>query len=128
LRSKKGEQLAHTVASTLPCQSSLAQAGSAVWWYGDIRHEFQQAQTILATVISRPPRVKALEGASIPRFGSEEHSVMTLPEASTLKIGDRVELIPSHGCRTCNLHRQYVVHQDGLVTDIWPIEGSGRLT
>ena len=33
------------------------QAGSYAamdWWYGDIRPEFQQAMSILATVISRP--------------------------------------------------------------------------
>ncbi|NLZ00612.1 MAG: DSD1 family PLP-dependent enzyme, partial [Pirellulaceae bacterium] len=43
------------------------------------------------------------------------------------KIGQAVELLPSHACTTCNLHRQIVVHEDRRVVDVWPIEGSGKL-
>jgi D-serine deaminase-like pyridoxal phosphate-dependent protein len=126
------------------------QAGSYAcmdWWYSDIRPEFRQAQTILATVISRPrpgiaivdvgrkgvgaefgsPRVKDLPGAKIASFGSEEHAAISFPEDSTIRVGDHFELIPSHGCTTCNLYREYILHRDGIVTDIWPIEGSGRM-
>jgi D-serine deaminase-like pyridoxal phosphate-dependent protein len=126
------------------------QAGSYAamdWWYGDIRPEFHQAQTILATVISRPapdkaivdvgrkgigaefgsPRIKGLPGAEISSFGSEEHAAIRLPRESAVAVGDQLELIPSHGCTTCNLYREYVVHRDGKVIDGWPIEGSGKL-
>ena len=37
------------------------------------------------------------------------------------------QLIPSHACTTCNLHRKFNVCEDGRVVDVWPIEGSGRL-
>ena len=126
------------------------QAGSYAamdWWYQDIRPEFQQAQTILATVISRPapdlaiidvgrkgvggewgpPRVKDLPGAEVARFGSEEHMGIALPKDHPLRVGDRIEIIPSHGCTTSNLYREYILHRNGRVTDIWPIEGSGKL-
>jgi D-serine deaminase-like pyridoxal phosphate-dependent protein len=126
------------------------QAGSYAamdWWYQDIRPEFQQAQTILATVISRPtpsmaiidvgrkgvggewgpPRVKDMRGAEVVKFGSEEHIGIALPNGQAVRVGDQIEIIPSHGCTTCNLYREYIVHRNGNVTDVWLIEGSGKL-
>lgn len=126
------------------------QAGSYAamdWWYSDIRPEFQQAMSILSTIISRPepdvaivdvgrkgvgaefgpPRVKNLPGSSVARFGSEEHTAVALPPGSNLGVGDQVELIPSHGCTTSNLYREFVVHRQGIVEDVWPIEGSGKM-
>lgn len=126
------------------------QAGSYAamdWWYGDIRPEFKQAMSILATVISRPnpglaiidvgrkgvgaewgaPRVKKLPGSQVVSYGSEEHMKIGVPRDAKLQIGDRLEIIPSHGCTTSNLYPQFVVHRDGRVTDTWPIEGRGRL-
>jgi D-serine deaminase-like pyridoxal phosphate-dependent protein len=126
------------------------QAGSYAamdWWYSDIRPEFQQAMSILTTIISRPapdlaivdvgrkgvgaefgpPRVKGLPGADVPKFGSEEHTGISLPKGSNLGVGDHIELIPSHGCTTSNLYREFVVHRQGVVEDVWPIEGSGKM-
>ena len=126
------------------------QAGSYAamdWWYGDIRPEFQQAMSILATVISRPnpgtvvidvgrkgvgaewgpPRVKNLPGSEVASYGSEEHMKISVPQSSTIRIGDRMEIIPSHGCTTSNLYSEFVIHRNGSVTDSWPIEGRGKL-
>jgi D-serine deaminase-like pyridoxal phosphate-dependent protein len=126
------------------------QAGSYAamdWWYGDIRPEFQQAMSILATVISRPrpelvivdvgrkgfgaewgpPRVKNLPGASVVSYSSEEHLKINVPPDSGLRVGDRLEIIPSHGCTTSNLYSEFVLHRNGVVTGHWPIEGRGKL-
>jgi D-serine deaminase-like pyridoxal phosphate-dependent protein len=126
------------------------QAGSYAamdWWYGDIRPEFKQAMSILATVISRPrpnlvvidvgrkgvgaewgaPRVKNLPGSQVASFGSEEHMTISVPQDSAIKIGDRLEIIPSHGCTTSNLYAEFIVHENGLLTGKWPIEGRGKL-
>lgn len=126
------------------------QAGSYAamdWWYSDIRPEFQQAMTILTTVISRsrpgfavldvgrkgvgaefgPPRVKGIPGAMISSFGSEEHATVQLSDNCDVKLGEQVELIPSHGCTTSNLYREFIIHRAGKVVDVWPIEGSGKL-
>jgi len=126
------------------------QAGSYAamdWWYSDIRPEFKQAMSILATVISRPnpgvmvidvgrkgvgadwgaPRIKNLPGCEVLSYSSEEHMKIALPQGSTVKIGDRIEIIPSHGCTTSNLYSEFIVHRHGLVTDKWPIEGRGKL-
>jgi D-serine deaminase-like pyridoxal phosphate-dependent protein len=126
------------------------QAGSYAamdWWYGDIRPEFKQAMSILATVISRPnsgliiidvgrkgigaewgpPRVRDLPGAEVVSYGSEEHMKIGAPQDSSVQVGDRIEIIPSHGCTTSNLYSEFVVHRKGLLTDHWPIEGRGKL-
>jgi D-serine deaminase-like pyridoxal phosphate-dependent protein len=139
----------YTITGNFPGMDEV-QAGSYAcmdWWYSDIRSEFQQAQTILAAIISRPstqmaivdvgrkgigaefgpPRVKDLPDATVSKFGSEEHAGVSFSESSNLPVGARLELIPSHGCTTCNLYREYVVHRNGVVTDVWPIEGSGRM-
>jgi D-serine deaminase-like pyridoxal phosphate-dependent protein len=126
------------------------QAGSYAamdWWYEDIRPEFKQAMSILATVISRPtpdfvvidvgrkgvgaewgaPRVKNLPGSEVASYSSEEHMKISIPRESATKIGDRIEIIPSHGCTTSNLYSEFIVHEGGRVTDKWPIEGRGKL-
>jgi len=126
------------------------QAGSYAamdWWYGDIRPEFKQAMSILTTVISRPvpgviivdvgrkgigaewgpPRVKNLPGSDVVSYGSEEHLKIAVPQDAAVQIGDRIEIIPSHGCTTINLYSEFIVHRTGLVEDHWPIEGRGKL-
>jgi D-serine deaminase-like pyridoxal phosphate-dependent protein len=139
----------YTITGNFPGMDEM-QAGSYAcmdWWYFDIRPEFRQAQTILATVISRPsphlaivdvgrkgigaemgpPRVKDMADATVSKFGSEEHAGISFPESNGLTVGARLELIPSHGCTTCNLYREYIVHRNGVVVDVWPIEGSGKM-
>ncbi|PWU08301.1 MAG: alanine racemase [Verrucomicrobia bacterium] len=126
------------------------QAGSYAamdWWYSDIKPEFKQAMSILATVISRPkrslmvidvgrkgvgaewgaPRVKGQPGWQVTGFGSEEHMKIAIPPDSPAKVGDRTEIIPSHGCTTSNLYSEFVAHRNGAVTDRWPIEGRGKM-
>jgi D-serine deaminase-like pyridoxal phosphate-dependent protein len=126
------------------------QAGSYAamdWWYGDIRPEFKQAMSILATVISRPnpslivvdvgrkgfgaewgaPRVRNVPGSQVAGYGSEEHLKIAVPQDSAIKVGDRLEIIPSHGCTTSNLYSEFIVHRGGLVMEQWPIEGRGKL-
>jgi D-serine deaminase-like pyridoxal phosphate-dependent protein len=126
------------------------QAGSYAamdWWYTDIRPEFKQAMSILATVISRAapgvavidvgrkgvgaewgaPRVKNRPESQVISYSSEEHMKISVPPDRAVKVGDRVEIIPSHGCTTSNLYSEFVVHRNGFVTDHWPIEGRGKL-
>ena len=55
---------------------------------------------------------------------AEEH---TFIENLAAKVGDKVRLIPSHGCTTSNLHRRLWAIRDGAVEACWPIEGSGCL-
>lgn len=128
---------------------SEIQAGSYALmdhYYAQRRPEFAVALSVITTVISSNnadhavldvgvkgvgaefgvPVLADCPEDEIPRFESEEHaSVRT--RGRPLKVGDRIRLIPSHGCTTCNLHRRFFAVRDGIVEDIWPIEGSGCL-
>lgn len=113
--------------------------------YHRLVSEFEIALSVLVRVISRPaadkavldvgvkgagsefgvPALKGYPDVEIPFFLAEEHAVIrNVPD---WKIGQTLQLIPSHSCTTCNLHRELVVHDQGQVVEIWPIEASGRL-
>ena len=113
--------------------------------YARLAPEFEVALSILVRVISRPGPGKAVldvgvKGAGsefgvpgirdypevvIPFFLAEEHVVVN--QTPDWSIGQPLHLIPSHACTTCNLYREIVAHEDGVVVDVWPIEASGRL-
>lgn len=126
------------------------QAGSYAlmdWWYTDIRPEFRQAMSILTIVMSRPrpniaiidvgrkgigaewgpPRLKAPHEGRVLGYTSEEHMTLEMHGQHDIAVADRMEIIPSHGCTTSNLYREFVVHQKGQIVGTWPIEGSGKL-
>lgn len=108
--------------------------------------EFEIALSVLVSVISRPasgravldlgvkgaggefgvPAIRDFPDVEIPFFLSEEHTVVR--HAPDWTIGQVLHLIPSHACTTCNLYREMVVHENGCVVDVWPIEASGRLS
>jgi D-serine deaminase-like pyridoxal phosphate-dependent protein len=50
-----------------------------------------------------------------------------VPKDCPIQVGDRIEIIPSHGCTTSNLYPEMVVHRNGKVIDRWPIEGRGMM-
>ncbi len=108
--------------------------------------EFEIAMSVLVQVISRPsadkavlnvgvkgagaefgvPGIRDFPDVEIPFFLAEEHVVVN--RSPDWKIGQVLHLIPSHACTTCNLYREFVVHEDGKVVEIWPIEASGKLS
>jgi D-serine deaminase-like pyridoxal phosphate-dependent protein len=113
--------------------------------YFRLAPEFEIAMSILVRVISRPtpnkavldvgvkgagaefgvPEIRDYPNVVIPFFLAEEHAVVD--QAPDWPIGTALHLIPSHACTTCNLYREMVVHENGRVVDVWPIEASGRL-
>ena len=113
--------------------------------YYRLAPEFEIAMSLLVRVISRPTADKAVldvgvKGAGgefgvpgikdhpdvvVPFFLAEEHVVVN--NSPNWSIGQPLHLIPSHACTTCNLHREFVVHENGRVVDVWPIEASGLL-
>ena len=54
---------------------------------------------------------------------SEEHGHLAVA-GTTLKPGDKVELLPSHNDTTLNLHSEYYVVRGDEVIDVWPIEAA----
>ncbi len=114
--------------------------------YARLAGEFELALSVQVRVISRPtpdkavldigikgagcefgpPAIRGYPDVEIASFLSEEHAVVR--HAPDWRIGEVVQLIPTHACTTCNLHREFVVHDEGRVVDVWPIEASGRLS
>jgi len=109
--------------------------------------EFDVALTLLTTVISRPtreravvdagmkaitqefgvPQVKEIEGVEL-RSLSEEHGTLKLTNPSReLKIGDKIELVPTHCCTTVNLHDRYYCIRNSVLEDIWDIAARGKM-
>jgi len=56
---------------------------------------------------------------------SDEHGVIADP-AGSLKINDRLRLVPGHCDPTCNLHDWYVGLRNGRVEAVWPVTARGK--
>jgi len=112
--------------------------------YRDCGLPFECAVACLATVISVPRPGIAITDAGMkaltPEFGmpevahrrgivvtklSEEHGTLKLADGVSLCSGDKIELIPSHGCTTINLHDEFYALRNGVVEAIWPIAARG---
>ena len=125
------------------------QAGSYATMDGRYRKvgiDFEHALTLVAHVISVRgpdlaiidagkkalteefglPRVIQPQGWSLTKL-SEEHGFLTRAEGHPLRRGDLVEITPSHGCTTINLHDAYYVTRDDVVEAVWPIAARGRI-
>lgn len=103
--------------------------------------DFEQAVTILSTVISRPTKDRAIIDAGLkaistdhglPRIAShqgltvqalnEEHGKLLLDDSSPdLKIGDRIQIVPTHGCTTIPLYPKYIAIEGDRVVDEYPL-------
>jgi D-serine deaminase-like pyridoxal phosphate-dependent protein len=128
------------------------QAGSYVFMDGRYRTiegvEFDCALTLLTTVVSRPTPDRVIVDAGmktlthefgLPQFKgredlellglSEEHGTVKLGDPSVvLKPGDKLEIIPSHGDTTLNIHNYYYCLRQGQIEAIWPIAARGKVS
>jgi D-serine deaminase-like pyridoxal phosphate-dependent protein len=129
------------------------QAGGAIFMDLFYRHQCQvpelgYALTILTTVVSRPtperaiidagrktmnieidtPQVLDRTGIVVERLSAEHGQLRLDPAAQSLKIGDRLELVPGYADLTTMLHDHFFAFRQGRLVQIIPIEGRGRLT
>jgi D-serine deaminase-like pyridoxal phosphate-dependent protein len=124
------------------------QAGSYVFmdaFHGSLIPGFEEALTVLATVVSRQgqrvvldtglktvgsdlmlPRLRGVEATTVSI--AEEHLLLDVDPSSSLKVGDTAEVVPGYGPTTVNLHDVFFVVEEGSVVDIWPVfaRGSGQ--
>ncbi len=112
------------------------------WKYKRVRPEFEVSRWILATVISARENSVVVDvgvkGAgcefglpqladhpeAVARFCAEEHTPF---DNFSAPVGQRLRLTPSHGCTTANLYRRMWIVREGVIEDVWPIEGAGCL-
>ena len=58
---------------------------------------------------------------------SEEHGELAVSGAARgLAVGDKIALVPRHGCTTVNLYDQFHVMRAGRLIDLWAVAGRGR--
>jgi D-serine deaminase-like pyridoxal phosphate-dependent protein len=123
------------------------QAGSYVLMdtdYVQVGVPFEHAFAVLGTVVSRPapdrcvadcghkaatkdhgyPAVRGIDGAVVTAL-NDEHAVLSVPPATRLAVGDRIQLLPSHTDPTVNLHDVFCVVEGDQVIDVWPISARG---
>ncbi len=125
------------------------EAGSYVFMdatYRGVGLPFECALTVLSTVVSLPspdravcdagikamtnefglPIVKDVDGIKVKGL-SEEHCSLDLVNPSRpLKLGEKVEFIPSHCCTTINLHDRFYALRGDRVEAVWEIAGRGK--
>jgi D-serine deaminase-like pyridoxal phosphate-dependent protein len=99
--------------------------------------DFENALTVLATVISRPPdRVivdagnKSLGAPALTTMRGhdlkvmrvdEEHGIFVADASYPLHVGDVVELVPGYAPGTVNWYDAYYVVEGDRVIDVWPV-------
>lgn len=107
------------------------------------------ALTVLATVVDKPEPDLALIDAGSKTFSSdrtpdgitalaadgrdlavtrvnEEHGYLRGRDVATLRIGERVRLVPAHVCPVVNLTDRVTVVDGDQVLDEWPVDARGR--
>ena len=106
-------------------------------FHGRMVPHFEHSLTIQATVISRQSGKVIVDAGNksvaapdevtivghdhkVFRF-DEEHGIFFAPEGSSLKVGDRVALVPGYSPSTVNWYDAYHVVQGDVVVDIWPV-------
>lgn len=89
-------------------------------------HAVVDAGLKASSVDSGMPRVFDAEGAEYLK-ASDEHGVLKLDARSTLKLGDKLKLVPGHCDPTVNLYDHYVCIRAGRVEALWPITARGAV-
>lgn len=118
---------------------------SVQWNASGERGPFANALTVLTSVVSHPLKDRAVldvgwkalscdSGAPVLKgdpvvaieFAGDEHSLVTGDAGAALRVGDRVEIVPSHCDTTVNLYDCFHVVRNGVIEDLWPIAARGR--
>ena len=138
----------HMITGRFPGITEV-EAGSYVFMdarYGSIEglEKFGHALTLLTTIISVPrpgvaicdaglktltvefgmPAIKGITGVEYVN-PSEEHGRLKVKDAG-LRIGDKIELIPSHCCTISNLHDNIYCNRKGELEAVWKVAARGR--
>ncbi|KAF9872356.1 hypothetical protein CkaCkLH20_10183 [Colletotrichum karsti] len=135
--------------ATVPGVTEL-QPGSFIFMDTDYRNAvgtfYSHSLTLLATVLSKQGErqvtidtgLKSLTTDSglaeckdqrykHENLGDEHGSLKWEEGTPDLKIGDRVEMVPSHIDPTVNLHEVYYAYRNGIVEEIWPVDSRGKV-
>jgi len=113
--------------------------------YENVGSRFQCAVTILTQVIDRPTArrvvidagLKAMstdQGIPLPKADylkvrelHEEHTCLELKDPKKeIKVGEKIEFVPTHICTTVNLYDNFYCLRANQVEEVWEISGRGK--
>lgn len=57
---------------------------------------------------------------------SDEHGVLSVPDAGAYTIGEVLRIIPNHICPCVNLYDHAFVAREGVVQDVWEVSARGQ--
>ncbi len=57
---------------------------------------------------------------------SDEHGVLSVPDAGAYTIGQVLQIIPNHICPCVNLYDHAFVGRNGIVRDVWEVSARGQ--
>lgn len=125
------------------------QPGSFLFMDTDYRNAvgsfYANSLTILATVISKQGAKSVTIDAGLKSLTTDsglaecktlgytygvlgdEHGSLSWSDGPDLKIGDHVEMVPSHIDPTINLHDFYYAHRKGVIEEIWAVDARGKV-
>ncbi len=106
--------------------------------------DFDQAITVITTVISKPERTRAVidagkksisvdeglpvckdKGISIFKLNEEHGHLSIKNQDAKISVGDKIEIIPQHGCTTISLYDSYMIIRDDHVESVADIYARG---
>ncbi len=114
--------------------------------YENVGSKFHCAVTVYATVIGRPTAERIVVDAGLKTISTdqgipypkqrdlfkplefhEEHICLELKVPNLkIRVGDKIEFIPSHICTTVNLYDKFYCIRENEVKEVWNIEARGK--
>jgi D-serine deaminase-like pyridoxal phosphate-dependent protein len=108
--------------------------------------DFEQALTVIATVISRQPGIAVVDAGykafatdrpftpvpiGLPgvsyAWAGDEHGRLDLRETDReVRVGDRIQFVPPHCDPTVNLYDQIHAVRGEVIEGVWPIAARGK--
>lgn len=139
------------ITGSIP-EMTEVQAGSYVFMdstykkVDGVGEKFDSSLSVLSTVVSCPDKERLIVDSGLKvltkEFGvpqpigysglemiglSEEHGKIQVSGSNNdLKVGDKLEILPTHCCTTVNLHDRYYGIRDNIVETTWDISARGR--
>jgi D-serine deaminase-like pyridoxal phosphate-dependent protein len=117
-------QLSHCALKVLVTVVSYAVAGHAVIDGGSKTFSSDRLRSGDRSGFGRVTEYPDIQFVSM----SEEHGHLDISRSNYKpQIGDKLTVIPNHVCTCVNMHDQIYYHRDGIVEEVWAVEGRGKI-
>ena len=113
--------------------------------YGNAGSRFQCAVTVFTQVIDRPTPKRVVVDAGLKTMSTdqgfplpkvdylkllelhEEHTCLEIEDTKKeIKVGEKIEFVPTHICTTVNLYDKFYCLRGDHVEDVWGISARGK--